>query len=89
MPATTNKRSLSLLELSQGVVAHVECVDDRSPSDPIARRLRDLGFVKGEPVRIVAAGPFGRDPLLVQIGFTRFALRQAEASRVMIHSVQD
>ena len=50
----------------------------------IAARLRDLGFVRGEAVRIVAAGPIGGDPLLVQVGFTRFALRHGEASRVMV-----
>jgi Fe2+ transport system protein FeoA len=26
--------------------------------------------------------------LLVQVGFTRFALRQGEASRVLVHTVQ-
>jgi ferrous iron transport protein A len=33
----------------------------------------------------VARGPLGADPLLVQIGFTRFALRREEARRVCIH----
>jgi ferrous iron transport protein A len=35
-------------------------------------------------VRIVARGPIGGDPLLVQIGFTRFALRTSEAARVNV-----
>jgi ferrous iron transport protein A len=30
----------------------------------------------------MATGPFGADPLLVQIGFTRFALRRSEAARI-------
>ena len=38
----------------------------------------------GEPVRVVAHGPLGADPLLVQIGFTRFALRRSEAARVRL-----
>ena len=46
------------------------------------RRLRELGFVAGEEVQVVAGGPFGADPLLVQVGFTRFALRRVEAARV-------
>jgi ferrous iron transport protein A len=62
-------------------VVHVEAVDD---ADAIARRLRDLGFVQGEAVRIVATGPFGADPLLVRIGHTRFALRRTEAARVRV-----
>jgi ferrous iron transport protein A len=59
-------------------------VEDVNLNDPISRRLRELGFVEGEPVRIVAQGPIGGDPLLVQIGFTRFALRRAEANRVRV-----
>ena len=53
-------------------------------ADAIAQRLADLGFVPGESVRLTAAGPVGHDPLLVQIGFTRFALRRAEADRVLV-----
>jgi ferrous iron transport protein A len=62
----------------------VECVDDAHTLDSIAQRLRDLGFVPGEPVRIVARGPWGADPLLIQIGSTRFALRRSEAHRVTV-----
>lgn len=32
----------------------------------------------------MAVAPFGGDPLLVQIGFTRFALRRSEAERVQV-----
>ncbi len=61
-------------------------VEARSDADAVARRLRDLGFVDGEPVRIVGRGPIGGDPLLVQIGYTRFALRRSEAARVRIEA---
>ncbi len=67
-----------------GASAVVQQVDDVGPDDTIARRLRDLGFVSGEPVRLVARGPIGADPLLIQIGYTRFALRRAEAARVRV-----
>jgi ferrous iron transport protein A len=83
---TTGPKRLSDLPL--GIVAQVSHVDDRSPADMIAARLRDLGFVRGEPVRIVAFGPIGRDPLLVQVGFTRFALRHGEADRVLVDLAQ-
>ncbi|PXV56119.1 ferrous iron transport protein A [Dyella jiangningensis] len=62
----------------------VDRVDDAHASDAIAQRLRDLGFVSGEPVRMVAQGPLGADPLLIQIGSTRFALRRKEAERVLV-----
>ena len=78
------ERSLNLTELTQRVEARVESVQELAPNDAIARRLRELGFVAGERVEVVATGPFGADPLLVQIGFTRFALRRSEAARVML-----
>jgi ferrous iron transport protein A len=59
-------------------------VEAAHAADTIARRLRDLGFVRGEEVRIVATGPLGAEPLLVQIGYTRFALRRSEAARVRV-----
>jgi len=54
------------------------------PNDAVARRLRELGFVAGEEVEIMAVGPLGAEPLLVQVGFTRFALRRIEAARVRL-----
>ena len=78
------ERPVTLTELPHRTGAIVEDVADRQPGDAIARRLRELGFVAGERVEVVAAGPFGGDPLLVQIGFTRFALRRSEAARVRL-----
>ena len=75
---------MRLPELSKGASAFVECVENAQERDPIAQRLRDLGFVPGEPVRVVARAPWSADPLLVQIGSTRFALRRAEALRVSV-----
>ena len=77
---------MRLSDLPKGSPAVVDRVDDAQASDPIAQRLRDLGFVEGEPVRVVAIGPLGADPLLIQIGSTRFALRRSEAARVRVHA---
>ncbi|MGB0132240.1 FeoA family protein [Dokdonella sp.] len=75
---------MRLSELAQGVDAVVQEVENMGEIDPIARRLRDYGFVRGEPVKLVGRGPVGADPLLVQIGYTRFALRRTEAARVVV-----
>ena len=75
---------MRLTELAKGVGAIVDQVTDLLAADAVAARLRDLGFVRGEPVRVVASAPFGGDPIVVQIGSTRFALRRAEAQRVML-----
>lgn len=81
--------ALRLSELPRRTGATVDRVEDRQPGDAIARRLRELGFVAGECVEIVAAGPFGGEPLLVRVGFTRFALRRAEAARVLLRAGAD
>ncbi|MDE2407238.1 MAG: FeoA domain-containing protein [Xanthomonadaceae bacterium] len=75
---------MRLTELPRRRRAVVEAVEDRVPNDPVARRLRELGFVAGEDIEVVAAGPLGAEPLLVQVGFTRFALRRVEAARVCL-----
>mgnify|MGYP003946523111 CR=1 FL=1 len=75
---------MHLAELAKGVGAIVDQVTDLHAADAVAARLRDLGFVRGEPVLVVASAPFGGDPIVVQIGSTRFALRRAEAERVTL-----
>ncbi len=75
---------MNLCQLPRRTPALVEDIDSRGTVDPIASRLRELGFVAGEPVQVMAAAPFGGDPLLVQIGYTRFALRRSEAARVRV-----
>ncbi len=69
-----------------GVTTHAE-KHPASGIDAIAQRLKELGFVPGEQVRLISVAPFGGDPLLVQIGFTRFALRRSEALRVVVEGV--
>ena len=80
--------AVRLSNLPKGAAAIVDRVDDVQANDPIAQRLRDLGFVAGEWLQRVAHGPFGGDPLLIRIGSTRFALRKSEAARVTVHPVE-
>ncbi|HPF72313.1 MAG: ferrous iron transport protein A [Rhodanobacteraceae bacterium] len=79
---------MKLDQLRTGDNAVVDGVQASHADDLIARRLRDLGFVAGEPVRIVARAPLGGDPLLVSIGFTRFALRRSEAARITVSPIK-
>ena len=73
---------MTLTDLPRRTLAVVDSVQDHGSNDNIARRLRELGFVAGEQGEVVAYGPLGSEPLLVQVGFTRFALRRSEAGRV-------
>lgn len=58
--------------------------DNTSQTDLVASRLETLGFVPGTTVQVITKGIFGGDPILIQIGFTRFALRKVEAEKVEI-----
>ncbi|MBC7752284.1 MAG: ferrous iron transport protein A [Candidatus Saccharibacteria bacterium] len=89
---------MRLSDLSKNVTAIILSVEDSHPTDyaehdayagnidTIAHRLRELGFVPGELVRLITVAPFGGDPILVQIGFTRFALRKSEAKRILVEA---
>ena len=77
---------MTLTDLPRRTPAIVAAVEDTAANDAISRRLRELGFVAGEEVEVIAAGPLGAEPLLVQIGYTRFALRRAEARRVRLRT---
>lgn len=77
-----------LSQLAKNASALVLSVDVEGESDPIAVRLTELGFVAGEEVRLITTAPFGGDPILVQVGFTRFALRLSEANRVLVEEIK-
>ncbi len=77
---------MDLTQLGKGQHGIVQNLHFNSPEDAIAQRLLDLGFVPGEQVQCVALAPFGGDPVLVQIGHTRFALRRSEAERVQLET---
>lgn len=56
-----------------------------SENDLVASRLETLGFVPGTKVQVITKGIFGGDPILIQVGFTRFALRKIEAEKIEIN----
>ena len=78
--------AVTLSELPLHRAATVKSVQDLHANDAIARRLRELGFVPGEEVVPLARGPIGGEPVLIQVGYTRFALRLAEAARVQVEA---
>lgn len=89
---------MRLSDLSKNATAIILSVEDLHATDSvehhasvgkfdsIAHRLKELGFVPGELVRLITVAPFGGDPILVQVGFTRFALRRSEAKRILVEA---
>lgn len=80
---------LSELKVKQTAVIHKihRALVDESSQDLVASRLETLGFIPGTTVEVITKGIFGGDPILIQIGFTRFALRKVEAEKIEIEGV--
>ena len=86
---TIKSSSSTLDQLRTGDCAVVVDVSANSPAEgtaglDIARRLKELGFIKGEAVRILHRGYFGGEPLAVRVGQSTFALRRFEAALIGI-----
>ena len=76
---------LSELKTNQKAkIIQVHPITKNAEQDTIATRLDSLGFVNGETIEIITKGLFGGEPVLVKIGFSRFALRRTEADRIEI-----
>jgi ferrous iron transport protein A len=78
---------LSLADMALGMPAHVVGVRQAAATGEaraLALRLLELGFVAGEPVRVIAQGHPGREPIAVRVGGTTFALRRFEAEQVLV-----
>ena len=68
---------------SAGIVAAVRA--PQPGQDPeLVLRLIEIGFLPGEPVRVIARGQPGNEPIAVRLGHTTFALRRFEADFVQI-----
>jgi len=77
------REATALCSLRAGQRARVLAVHAEADA-LLATRLNDLGFVPGESVQLLGRGPFGREPLLVRLGHTRFALLLREAACVQV-----
>ncbi|HEY6529032.1 MAG TPA: FeoA family protein [Cellvibrionaceae bacterium] len=50
----------------------------------VTARMKSLGFVPGAQLKVIGYGLFGRDPLAIQVNGTKFALRRAEAQKLLV-----
>ncbi|MES2037522.1 MAG: FeoA family protein [Pseudomonadota bacterium] len=80
--------TLNLMKVGDsGVVEDVQEQGDAKDDNlfNITRRLKELGFVKGEAVKVLHKGYFGGEPLAVRIGQSTFALRNFEAALIGVN----
>jgi len=57
-----------------------------APQQELLLRLMEIGFLPGEPVRVIGRGFPGGDPLAVRVGQATFALRRHEAALVQVQA---
>jgi len=76
---------IPLTDATLGHLVTVAAVQTPAGAPEWAGQLCDLGFVPGEPVRLMARG-LGGDPLVVRVGHSTYALRRAEAACVWVVS---
>jgi ferrous iron transport protein A len=77
---------VSLSRLPIGAVAMVATVAAPAGDEDadLMLRLIEIGFLPGEPVRVIARGQPGDEPIAVRIGRSTFALRRFEAAFVQV-----
>lgn len=69
-----------LADLAPGERAVVQAVDTGSP---LGRRLLDLGFRPGTPLRVLRRAPLG-DPISYELRGTQLCLRRSEARHISV-----
>lgn len=79
--SATDGGCVTLNALRAGTLAEITGFAD--PEHPVSRRLFDLGFAPGVPVRLRRKAPL-RDPLVVEIAGAELVLRGADASRILV-----
>lgn len=77
-----------LADGQRGAIAGVRAVGELVDASTV-QRLLEIGFLPGEPVRVLRRGPGGREPIAVQVGDTLFALRWVEACCVDVLAETD
>lgn len=78
------RNGLDDLPLHTGAWVHSLHMDAADHDGDVLLRLLEIGFLPGEPVRVVARAFPGGDPLAVRVGRSTFALRRNEAALVHI-----
>lgn len=77
---------LTLSDVDQGV-PHIILGFTGDPDR--VERLRELGFFEGAAISIQQKGPFGGDPLAVQVAEMTVAVRRADARLILVKTTDD
>ena len=75
---------MKLSELTRGDRARIHAIE---AEDNLARKLLELGLLEGMELRLAHTGPFGRDPIAIELNHRCVALRRRDAAHVMIEKL--
>ena len=79
---------MALSQLPRGIRGSVAGVRTNAGAAPdLPSRLRELGFIEGEVVEVMATG-LRAGPIAVRVGGSTFALRAVEAECVLVHRIR-
>lgn len=51
----------------------------------VAQRIKELGFLPGALIKVIGFGFLKNSPIALEINGTKFALRPAEASKILVY----
>lgn len=72
---------IPLSTLARGTQARIEHMH---VADNIRQSLMSVGVVEGLDIRVLHEGPFGRDPIAIEIEGHMVAIRRADAAHIMV-----
>lgn len=75
---------MKLSELKRGDRARIHSIE---ADDNLARKLLELGLLEGMELRLAHTGPFGRDPIAIEMNDRCIALRRRDAAHVTIERI--
>ena len=78
---------MTLTDVDVGKIGKIKGING-DQSDPVARRLSDLGFLSATDVEVMRRSPFG-DPTVYRLRGYEICLRSDQASRVDVVRGED
>ena len=75
---------MTLDQLRRGERARIQHIE---ADDNLARKLLELGLLEGIELRLAHVGPFGRDPIAIEVHDRCIALRRRDAAHIFIEKI--
>lgn len=79
-----HEKNMNLNDLKRGEKARITAIH---AEDSLMRKLLEMGLHEGMDLRLAHTGPFGRDPMAIEIADRSIALRRRDASHITIEPI--